>query len=72
MRSKFRKKVNNEVILKQIKTKTLLDKHRSVKTPNLQNGLVAGIERNGKRLLNSESNIVLEKMIFYGCRNKKN
>jgi CPA2 family monovalent cation:H+ antiporter-2 len=40
----------------------------TVKTRELTNGLVVGIERNGKRLLNPESNIVLEKMIFYGSK----
>jgi CPA2 family monovalent cation:H+ antiporter-2 len=57
----------NEVILKQIELKNelYLAKHRQSKLRAI-NGLVAGIERNGKRLLNPESNIVFKKMIFYG------
>jgi CPA2 family monovalent cation:H+ antiporter-2 len=47
------KKVNNEVILKQIELQNENFIGQSIgqsKNLNLQNGLVAGIERNGKRL----------------------
>lgn len=69
------KKVNNEVILKQIELQNEdfigLSIGRS-KLRELTNGLVVGIERNGKRLLNPESNIILEKNdILWIVGNKK-
>jgi CPA2 family monovalent cation:H+ antiporter-2 len=69
------KKVNNEVILKQIELQNEdfigVSIGRS-KLRELTNGLVVGIERNGKRLLNPESNIILEKNdILWIVGNKK-
>ena len=58
------KKVTNEVILKQIELQNEDFIGQSIgqsKLRELTNGLVVGIERNGKRLLNPESNIILER-----------
>lgn len=69
------KKVNNEVILKQIELQNVNFIGLSIGRSKLRehtNGLVVGIERNGKRLLNPESNIVLERNdILWIVGNKK-
>lgn len=69
------KEVNNDIILKQIELKNEDFIGQTIGRSKLReqtNGLVVGIERNGKRILNPESNIVLEKNdILWIVGNKK-